>query len=315
MVGRSATGILSCGLSRVFFGPWGKYDFIGLAVCEALTPGRTGAHKAGYTAEYSVLPQSEQSKHRRPGLLPHNGGDGSQAQSTCSTDEVYPFGYIRTQCGKKGATVWGQEAPEQLTPMFSQPCPQHTLAEGLSVSGYDLVTHFPSFPQPLAACLLAHQNHLGLDLPHPNNTLARRLPPGRGRPLGGWPRGPGKEHKLLRSTLRYPSPRDRRTRQAGALTTFREQGEESHVTYPSLPVIPTNALMRSVSARVTGQNCPDPSLYFIPLTLPIIPLPKPRASPRMQDKLRRNRRTGKYRPHTSTVHTVLTVHSPGQQPS
>lgn len=101
------------------------------------------------------------------------------AQSTCLTDEVYPFGHIRTQCGKKGAMVWGQEAPEQLTP------------------GYNLVTHTPHTSHPLpAACLQAHQSHLGLDLPHPNNTLARQLPPGRGRPLGGWPRGLGKEPEV-----------------------------------------------------------------------------------------------------------------------
>lgn len=283
-------------------------------MCEALTPGRTGAHKAGYTAEYSVLPQSEQSKHRRPGLLPHNGGDGSQAQSTCSTDEVYPFGYIRTQCGKKGATVWGQEAPEQLTPMFSQPCPQHTLAEGLSVSGYDLVTHFPSFPQPLAACLLAHQNHLGLDLPHPNNTLARRLPPGRGRPLGGWPRGPGKEHKLLRSTLRYPSPRDRRTRQARALTTFREQGEESHVTYPSLPVIPTNECTYAVSfSTCHWSELPRPlSLLY---TLDPAHHPSPKAQGFSQDAGQTQKEQKDWKVPASYLHSSHSSHSSQPRPT
>lgn len=30
MVGRNATRILSCGLPRVFFEPWDKYDFIWL---------------------------------------------------------------------------------------------------------------------------------------------------------------------------------------------------------------------------------------------------------------------------------------------
>lgn len=50
--------------------------------------------------------------------------------------------------------MWGQEAPEQLIPMFSQPCPQHTLTEGLSVSGYDLVTHTsPSLPCGLASSI------------------------------------------------------------------------------------------------------------------------------------------------------------------
>lgn len=34
---------------------------------------------------------------------------------------------------KERATVWGQKAPEQLTPLFPQPCPHHTLTEGLSV--------------------------------------------------------------------------------------------------------------------------------------------------------------------------------------
>lgn len=90
-------------------------------------------------------------------------------------------------------------------------------------------------PPLLAACPQAHQNHFGLDLPHPNNTLARHLPRGRGRPLGGWPRGWEREHELPRSSLRKPSPQDRRTRQARALTAFRGQGEEPHVTYPALP--------------------------------------------------------------------------------
>lgn len=47
---------------------------------------------------------------------------------------------------KERATVWGQEAPEQLTLLFSPLCPHHTLTEGLSVLGYDLVTHFPCPP-------------------------------------------------------------------------------------------------------------------------------------------------------------------------
>lgn len=64
-VGRTATGILSRGLSRAFFGPWSQYDFIRLAVYGALTPGRAGAQEAeGYTVEC---------------LLHHNGGDGSGA--------------------------------------------------------------------------------------------------------------------------------------------------------------------------------------------------------------------------------------------
>lgn len=51
--------------------------------------GFAGAHEAeGYTAEWSDL-------------LHHNGGDGSQAQSSCSADEVYPFGYPTTQCGAR----------------------------------------------------------------------------------------------------------------------------------------------------------------------------------------------------------------------
>lgn len=56
MVGRSATVILSCGLSRVFFGPWGKYEFIGLAVCEALQGVQVHVKQA--------TQQSTQSYHR-----------------------------------------------------------------------------------------------------------------------------------------------------------------------------------------------------------------------------------------------------------
>lgn len=239
--------------------------------------GCAGAHEAeGYPAEWSCITSVS--------------GDGSQAQqSTCSTDEVYPFGHTRSQCGKKGATVWGQEAPEQLTPRFSQPCPQHTFAEGFSVSGYDMVTHFP--PPQLTACPQAHQSHLGLDLPHPNNTLARHLPQGRGRSLGGWPRGPEKEHELPRSALRYPNPQDRRTRQARALTTFRDKEKNLMSLTQHFLIIPhKGTYLQSRSASVTGQNCPHPSLYFTPLTLPITSLPKHRASPRMKDKLKRNRR-------------------------
>lgn len=73
-----------------------------VGVYEVLMPGCTGTHTAeGYTAEWSVLPRSERSMHSCPGLLAHDG-DGSQAQSTCLTDEVYPSGHIRTQCGKRG---------------------------------------------------------------------------------------------------------------------------------------------------------------------------------------------------------------------
>lgn len=61
-------------------------------------------------------------------------------------------------------------------------------------------------PSLLAACPQAHQNHFSLDLPHPNNTLARHLPRGRGRPLGGWPMGWEREHELPRSSLRTEEP-------------------------------------------------------------------------------------------------------------
>lgn len=80
----------------------GQIRFHMVGVYEVLMPGCTGTHTAeGYTAEWSVLPRSERSMHSCPGLLAHDG-DGSQAQSTCLTDEVYPSGHIRTQCGKRG---------------------------------------------------------------------------------------------------------------------------------------------------------------------------------------------------------------------
>lgn len=115
-VGRTATGNLSCGLSHVFFELWSKYDLIWLAVYGALKQGAQVRMKQKATRWSG-----------RVSCITAAGGDGSQAQSTCSTDEVHPFGHTTSQCRKKGATVWGQKAPEQLTPRFSQPCPQHTL--------------------------------------------------------------------------------------------------------------------------------------------------------------------------------------------
>lgn len=48
-----------------------------VGVHEVLMPGCAGAHEAeGCTVEWSVLPQSEHSRHSCPGLLTHNG-DGS----------------------------------------------------------------------------------------------------------------------------------------------------------------------------------------------------------------------------------------------
>lgn len=55
---------------------------------------------------------------------------GSKHMLTRSPDKVYPSGTSESS-GKKRTTVWGHKAPKQLTPLFSQPSPQHTLTERL----------------------------------------------------------------------------------------------------------------------------------------------------------------------------------------
>lgn len=102
------------------------------------------------------------------------------AQSTCLTDEVYPFGHIRTQCGKKGAMVWGQEAPEQLTP------------------GYNLVTHTPHTPTSPPRCLPpSTPKSLGPRSAPPQQHFSQ-APPSRKReaPRRLAPRGLGKEPEV-----------------------------------------------------------------------------------------------------------------------
>ncbi|EDL07268.1 mCG145072, partial [Mus musculus] len=63
--------------------------------------GCAGAHEAeGYPAEWSCITSVS--------------GDGSQAQqSTCSTDEVYPFGHTRSQCAQGFSQDEGQTKKEQ----------------------------------------------------------------------------------------------------------------------------------------------------------------------------------------------------------
>lgn len=159
------------------------------------------------------------------------------AQSTCLTDEVYPFGHIRTQCGKKGAMVWGQEAPEQLTP------------------GYNLVTHTPPHPTSPPRCLPpSTPKSLGPRSAPPQQHFSQ-APPSRKREA---PRRLAKRAgEGARSVLRYPSPQDRRTRQARALT-FREQ-EEPHVTYPALPSLPRKL---TYVVRSLVRMAPDHSLLY-----------------------------------------------------
>lgn len=134
-----------------------------------------------------------------------------------------PIWAYQTQCGKKGATVWGQEAPEQLTPMFSQPCPQHTLAEGLSVSGYDLVTQISG-----------------------KREAPRRLAKRAGERSRGFPEVPSG----------IPVLRTEEPDKPGPLQHSGNKGKNPMSLTHHLPVIPHKHTYAVSSARVTGQNCP-----------------------------------------------------------
>lgn len=153
----------------------------------------------------------------------------------------------------RGAKVWSQWAPEQLTP------------------GYNLVTH----PPPPTPCYLPPSTPKSLGpRSAPSQQHFNQAPPSRKRAA---PRRLAKRAgEGARSALRYPSLQDRSTRPA---RTLREQ-EEPHVTYPALPSLP-HKLVYVVRFNICHWSEQPLTTLSIPLTFPIISLPKPRAPPRM----------------------------------
>lgn len=191
---------------------------------------------------------------------------------TRSPDKVYPSGTSESS-GKKRTSVWGHKAPKQLTPLFSQPSPQHTLTERL----FSLrIRSGDTLPLGPPCCLPPSTSQSLEPRPAPPHTLARHLPL-RGRALGSWPRGLGQKYNLPRSALRVlQSPGDRRTRQArgphGIQGTRRRTPGHLSSTFQSYP---TN----SVTQAVRVSTCHWSELPLTPL--PYTSFPKPRACPRL----------------------------------